>query len=475
MDRVRKLFKKSDRVKHWQFLTIITMASIVIAPLLATWMFIGGWWAWIWARGALSVLIYAGFGLIYASIGFWIFAVRKLVLTHGTGTYRYMKISMAIIMSAAIISTGFFYGTLTPSTNKPLMALVGPDPSSSTVIVCYTATPQSNLVLEYKLKGSASKSQVFDSGSTTSHRFLLNNLQWNSTYVYRLIVNTTSTQEVPMDLSQTLEFKTTPRNSTDGFKFLSISDIHSAMPSLLQDQMAQTPSDVIVQAGDLADYGSMNAEWDGYFSSTRKLYTRTGMDDPAPLHLPAIGNHDSFWFGKSNFGLFFGGVGNGSNSPYYYRIDIGDIHFIVLDLEWGLESFSAEQETWLNQTLASINSGGWIFVVTHSEFYSSGDFGTQPDVVAKLTPIFQNGHVDLVISGHEHHYERLIAGGITYIITGTGGPKPDSSKGLGIAESESYIASQHIFGSYTISGSSLDFKAYYANGTVADSATILNT
>ncbi len=470
---LRKWVRKTNQVKHWQLLSLIGVISIAVAPLLAAWMIVGGWLTWIWARGALTVLIFAAFGLIFASAGWWVFCVGKLLYTRGTGSYRYMKISIVLIMGAAIISTGYFHGTSIPSTNKPLMALVGPSPSSSTTVVCYTAIPQSNLVLEYNLKGSGTKVQVLDSGNFNAHRFVLTSLQWNSTYEYHLIANT-SNQPVPTDLSEGLVFKTSPRNSTDGLKFLSISDIHSAMPALLQDRIAQTAADLIVEAGDLADFGSVNTEWDHYFSSTKKLYARTNVEDPAPLLLPAIGNHDSMWFGKPNFGLFFSGVGNGSNSPYYFRVDIGDIHFIVLDMEWGIESFLAEQEQWLTQTLAGINPADWTIIVEHSEIYSSGDFGTQPDVIAKMGPIFKDGNVDLVISGHEHHYERLIIDGITYVITGTGGPKPDSPKDTTVAGSQKYVASKHIFGSYSISGSTLDFKAYYDDGTIADSATILS-
>ncbi len=470
----RKLFKKSNQVKHWQLLSLFGVVSLTIATPLAIWMFIGGWWTWIWARGALSVLIFAAFGLIFVTAGWWGLCIGKLLFSRGHGSYRYMKISMVIVMGAAIISTSYFHGTMIPTTNKPLMALVGADPSSSALVVCYTPIPQSNLALEYNLKDSSTKIQIFDSGNATAHRFLLNGLEANSTYEYRLVASPVN-PPVPSDLNQKYVLKTSPGNSTVGLKFLSISDIHSAMPSLLQDRIAQTPADIILEAGDLSDYGSMNSEWDGYYSSTKKLYSRTSVDDPAPLILPAIGNHDSFWFGKPNFGLFFSGVGNGSNSPYYYRVDIGDIHFIVLDLEWGIESFSVEQETWLDQTLSSINPADWTIIVEHSEIYSSGDFGTQPDVIAKMGPIFNNGNVDLVISGHEHHYERLIVEGITYIITGTGGPKPDSPTATTVDGSQKYITSKHIFGSYSILGNSLDYKAYYDDGSIADSATILNT
>ncbi len=466
--------KKPNQAKQWQLLSFVGVVSIAVALPLAIWMFLGGWWTWIWARGALTMLIFAAFGLIFASVGWWVFCVGKLLFTRGAGSYRYMKISMVLVMGAAIISVGFFHGTMTPSTNKPLMTLVGPNPASSSLVVCYTAIPQSNLVLEYNLKGSGSKIQVFDTGTENAHRFILNGLTWNSTYEYHLTTNASSAQQVPQDLSQTLVFKTSPRNSTDTFKFLSISDIHSAMPSTLQDRIAGTAADLIVEAGDLADYGSMNAKWDDYFSSTRKLYARTDVNDPAPLMLPAVGNHDSFWGGKPNYDLFFGGVGNRSTSPDYYRVDIGDIHFIVLDLEWGIESFSPDQEQWLNQTLTGIDPADWTIIVEHSEIYSSGDFGTQPDVIAKVTPIFKNGNVDLVISGHEHHYERLIKDGITYVITGTGGPKPDAPKETREDGSQKYIALKPIFGSYTISGNTLDFKAYYDDGTVADNATISN-
>src|SRR5689334_21706387 len=40
---------------------------------------------------------------------------------------------------------------------------------------------------------------------------------------------------------------------------------------------------------------------------------------------------------------------------------------------------------------------------------------------ARVEPILAEGHVQLVLNGHDHDYQRHVAKGITYLVTGGGG------------------------------------------------------
>src|SRR5262249_56914010 len=50
----------------------------------------------------------------------------------------------------------------------------------------------------------------------------------------------------------------------------------------------------------------------------------------------------------------------------------------------------------------------------------------EPYVRGSLVPLLEQGHVDLVISGHAHAYERGARNGITYVIVGGAGGALDT-------------------------------------------------
>ena len=61
-------------------------------------------------------------------------------------------------------------------------------------------------------------------------------------------------------------------------------------------------------------------------------------------------------------------------------------------------------------------------VFFHIPPYSSGrEHGSDLGVRAVMEPLFRQYGIDLVFNGHDHDYERSVANGITYIVTGGGG------------------------------------------------------
>lgn len=462
-------------IKHWKPVAIIAFVGYGICVFIATWIFIGGYWLW-WstgwsAGGGIGIVrpfIYIGFGLLYFSIGWGFSRWIKLVRTRGTHVARYMKFNFVFWLTISVSAYCYFGGIFSPGANTPLIALPGANPANDVVVACYTTSAQRNLVLQYNLKGSGSFSYALDGGDGNQHRFILTGLTANSTYEYHLIVNSSSTQAVPLDLGQNQSFKTL--NST-GITFLSISDIHSDFPDDLASRMVAENADLIVQAGDLTMFGSMEGDWPQYFKASQKLFNHTDSNHPAPLLLPVVGNHDTLFFGGRFFDRYFKGVGGGPATPFYYRVDTDNIHFLALDLEWGLETFTAAQQSWLETTLASIDPTDWIIIITHTPVYSSGFNGVNTELQAKLTPIFEAGGVDLVISGHDHHYERIVKDGITYMITAATS-QPDIVSGDQIPDSQSFILGARVYGKYTIVDNTLTINGIFANGTVADTAII---
>lgn len=164
---------------------------------------------------------------------------------------------------------------------------------------------------------------------------------------------------------------------------------------------AQQPSFVLT-VGDNA------YKHDGYKKLVREYYSQ-------PL-VAATGNHD-YLLGIGNFDNFFG-VDSQTRNYVYHAASGAD--FFILDSTAGLESktIRSQQESWLTQQLA-ISNANFKIVVLHHPPYSSSKHGS--------TKVYQWPYAemgaDLVISGHDHSYERIERWSGIYIVDGTGGAK----------------------------------------------------
>ncbi len=88
----------------------------------------------------------------------------------------------------------------------------------------------------------------------------------------------------------------------------------------------------------------------------------------------------------------------------------------------GLDSnaLDAEQVQWLERTLAA-SDATWKVVALHHPLYSAGYQGSSTEVRRVLEPIFIANGVQLVLSGHDHDYQRSkVINGVTYIVSGAG-------------------------------------------------------
>lgn len=118
---------------------------------------------------------------------------------------------------------------------------------------------------------------------------------------------------------------------------------------------------------------------------------------------PAPGNHETYDPAGEYAGYksYFGSIAypQGKN---YYSFNHGNWHFIVLNSN----SFDdAAQVSWLQADLAA-NTRGCIAASWHHPLYSSGDHGNDP-VSRPIWQMLYNARADLVLNGHDHHYERF--------------------------------------------------------------------
>jgi UDP-2,3-diacylglucosamine pyrophosphatase LpxH len=194
------------------------------------------------------------------------------------------------------------------------------------------------------------------------------------------------------------------------------------------DQIKDTANkfDIFFFLGDLVEYGYKDDFW---AEASNAFY-------PAAASVPicfAPGNHDTLFGGLSRYmeHCCSSNTGSSNSSSLWYRVDIGRVHFLVLDVEWSVETFTKDQKNWLETQLDSIPMGDWKIVMSHGFYYSSGTTSLgwncydNAEVISALVPLFERYDVDIVFSGHNHYLEFLQHAGVNYVVSGGFGGKLD--------------------------------------------------
>ena len=106
----------------------------------------------------------------------------------------------------------------------------------------------------------------------------------------------------------------------------------------------------------------------------------------------------------------------------WYSYDLGAWHVVVLNSNCGedVECWSgSEQYAWLESDLASFD-GECLLAYWHHPRWSSGRHGNS-DWVAPFWDAVRDAGGDIVLSGHDHTYERISVDGVREFVVGTGG------------------------------------------------------
>jgi len=151
----------------------------------------------------------------------------------------------------------------------------------------------------------------------------------------------------------------------------------------------------------------------------------------------------------------------------YYSFRQGPAQFWGLDSTGDLSADSAQLK-WLAADAAA-SRAPWKIAFFHHPPYSTGLHGGSDRVRRHLAPLLEQLGFDLVITGHDHHYERFAPRGkTTWIVTGGGGGWPYRASGAGSAK----IWNGYQFTGVTIEGNTLGARAIDVNGVVRDAWSI---
>ncbi len=314
------------------------------------------------------------------------------------------------------------------------------------------------------------------SASYYQYQAEITGLQAGGKYSYKVTVDG---QDLASD--PTLFNFTTP---TPGkFSFLVFGDSGADSPqqhTLIQRMTAETGISKVIHVGDMAYMNGTFAQFEAnYFALNAPLMSRLPF-------FATPGNHE---YETANAAAFVAGHAMpASNVPTqdigrYYSFDWGDAHFTSIDSNLlSTPAASSRMLAWLDQDLSG-SSKFWKIVFLHHPPYPTGMHLSDPLcalVRQNVNPIVERNGVQLVLTGHEHGYERswpiandqrVQSGGqsTTYIITGGGGGAMEEIGSL--AQCALSIQAFHYL-RVDVDSSQLSLNAVGLDGSVIDNVIL---
>ncbi|MBK8913652.1 MAG: metallophosphoesterase [Phycisphaerales bacterium] len=167
-----------------------------------------------------------------------------------------------------------------------------------------------------------------------------------------------------------------------------------------------------------------------------------------------------------------------------YWFDYADARIAVFDSNLDESTTRSVILPWLRSVFSAPHPAGgplWRFVVMHHPVYSVGKHGDTPRIRDNLVSAFEELHIDVVFSGHDHLHERtvpMVGGraakdgerGVVYLVSGAGGAK--LYKVLPQDKWPSYYAmvnnETHNYTVIRISGGLLKARTVSLSGSVVD-------
>ncbi len=166
--------------------------------------------------------------------------------------------------------------------------------------------------------------------------------------------------------------------------------------------------DALVTTGDnVYDFGEPK-----YFEAYLKAPYRALQNTGRPMWA-TLGNHDVVR-GHGAKQLAFLGL-----PPLPYAKTLPGVRLLFLD---GNRPGDESQKQWLVRQLAEPAPPPFTVAVFHQPVFSCGLHGRTPAVIEHWYSMLNSGGVSLVLTGHDHDYQRFLsAEGTTFIVTGGGG------------------------------------------------------
>ncbi len=361
------------------------------------------------------------------------------------------------------------------------LGIAGPPPTS--MVVQWETRDQSTLATTVQY-GKAAVSEHTQEGVTflfgtgfsgtgdpvRVHETHLCGLEADTQYVYRVGgVGADGAEK----WSKEFHFRTAPDAHADPSAQVTVlvlgdtRDGYDTWGKLLKAGQTMASPDLILFTGDAVTFGQLQEQWDAFLDASGEILAGVPM-------VAAHGNHET---NSINFFSLMAMPGNEQN----FSFDYGPFHLTVLnDTPEDPSEIAGKQRDFLAADLIAHDSAPWKFVLHHKPLWSAASHGNDVELLTNWGPLYDAHHVDLVINGHDHNYERSFpmfgsqvkaspAEGTVFLVAGSAGVELyDNGHGFWTAYSEK--AQNMVV--LKVRAGQLQLDAFRADGTAMDSLQI---
>jgi calcineurin-like phosphoesterase family protein len=219
---------------------------------------------------------------------------------------------------------------------------------------------------------------------------------------------------------------------------------------------AAFPFEFVLMMGDNLYGGEAPQDFEKKFAGPYKAL----LDQKVKFYA-TLGNHDlALQTHYENFNM---------NGKEYYRFKKGNVAFYSLNSNY----MDKKQVKWLEDELSRDTSEWKVCFFHHPPYSAAKKHGSDDQLREVVEPIFVKYGVDVVLTGHDHVYERIKPQkGIYYFVSGAGGKlrTGDVSNTSPLSE-KSYDRDLH-FMLFEVAGDQMYFQAISRTGETIDSGVI---
>lgn len=425
----------------------------------------------------------------------------------GTVTIRIQAREDGISLDQFVLSSATYLNTIPGARRDDTTILpesdgtgTGPDPvtlvrgpylqqvGATSAIVVWATRESGTATVQYRVgtgtTSTATATSTYRASSATGipsyyqHEALLDGLTPATTYQYDLRLGTADPTPGVVD-----SFRTAPAAGTGTVHLVAFGDSGngSTAQSQIASRIAADTFDFAVHTGDVVYSQGTYAQFESNFFPFYRGWLRQ------KAIFPSIGNHDDMTASATPYRTFFVLPRDGASAAYpnnaerFYSFDYGPAHVIVLDTEAAFLNSSrrAEQIAWLTADLQASQDAPWRIAVFHRPPYSSGiEHSSELTVRAAFGPLFEQYNVQLVLTGHEHGYERTVPWrestntsrqAVTYVVTAGAGA---TLYPIGRSAWTAFSRSANNYVRAALSPTDLTLEAVSSDGVVFDRFTL---
>lgn len=263
-------------------------------------------------------------------------------------------------------------------------------------------------------------------------------------YCYQLVADGVAlTEPAPLATAAT---PGRPDDAPIHFVALGDTGTAGAAEKAVAQQMSAVPFEFMLFLGDIAYESGTATQLQNAFFAIYPDFLRY-----VPAY-PTLGNHER----RTHQGRPYLEAFVLPEPERYYSFDWGDVHFVCIDTTHR----DSKQLVWLDEDLKKTKQR-WKIVFGHHPMYTNSLRGPEMWIRRAFAKIVTMNRVDLVLTGHEHQYERFKVANVNYVISGGGGGQLTHFWGSSHALKQKEV---HHFLAFEVSANHLTMKAIDING-----------